>query len=80
MEKVSFDAESMLEWFKNLKGKERDFVKRFALNVHNRDESKSPLEALIDARKAFILGKAIGVLAYIELKTPQQIWKELSES
>ena len=75
-----FDEKSMVEWCNNLKGKEKEFVKRFVRDVYEHDETKSVEEALILARKAVILAKAVSVIGYAELKTPKEVWRELMGS
>ena len=75
-----FDDKSMVEWCNNLKGKEKEFVKRFLKDVRKYDETKSFEEALILARKAVILVQVVRVIGYAELKTPKEVWRELKGS
>ena len=75
-----FDDKSMIEWCNNLKGEEKEFVKRFLRDVRKYDETKSFKEALILARKAVILVRAVGVIGHAELKTPKEVWRELKGS
>lgn len=75
-----FDEKSMFEWVNSLEGKEKEFVRRYLRYVATHDETKSFMNALIDARKAIILSKAISIIGYGELKTPNQVLKELRGS
>lgn len=74
-----FDEKSMVEWINGLQGREKDYVKWFANRAIERDDNdRSPFEIMIDARKALILRKAIGVISYATLKTPSEVYKELT--
>ena len=75
-----FDEASMAKWCNGLKGYDKEFVKWFLKNVREHDETKTFKEALIDARMALILRKAIGIIGYAKLKTPREVYKELTGS
>jgi hypothetical protein len=74
-----FDNESLREWINGLSGRDKEYVRQVLRNYAMKHDDATCTEALIYARKAMILRNAINTIAYVQLKTPSEVWNEMFE-
>ena len=75
-----FDEESMVEWLRSLKGREKEYVKFLLRRIQEKGDVKTFYGSLVTARKIVIMNKAIGVIGYATLQTPREVYESMKGS